>query len=171
VLGGSLGSAAVNKLIAAALPRLCEKAFVVHQMGERDFRPSDRPGYFAAPFFGSELPHLMAAADLVVSRSGANSLAELAALGKPSILIPLPQGGMSRGDQIRNAGLFRDRGAALVLAQEEATGERLAELATGLLADPESLARMGRNARSLSAGDPAAEIARQVLARLGPGAG
>ncbi len=171
VLGGSLGSSAVNALVAAALPRLSASAFVVHQMGEREFVASRRKNYFTAPFFRDELPHVMAAADLVVSRSGANSLAELAALGKPSLLIPLPQGGMSRGDQIRNAALFRDRGAAVVLPQEEATGDSLAEAAVGLLADRERLTRMGRNARSLAAGEPAVEIARRVLSRLEPGPG
>ncbi len=167
VLGGSLGSSAINALVESALPRLHDACFVVHQMGEKDFRPATRTGYFPAPFFREELPHIMAAADLVVGRAGANSLAELAALGKPSILIPLPRSGGSRGDQVRNAELFRAHGAALVLQQEGATGDGLLDAVIGLLGDKSRLEDMGKKARSLSKGNPAREIARLILDRIG----
>jgi UDP-N-acetylglucosamine--N-acetylmuramyl-(pentapeptide) pyrophosphoryl-undecaprenol N-acetylglucosamine transferase len=165
VLGGSLGSSAVNALISAALPRLVEACFVVHQTGSRDYAPSERAGYYSAAFFREELPHIMAAADLVVSRSGANALAELSALGKPSILIPLPRGGTSRGDQIRNAGYFESRGAAVVLSQEDATGEKMAEMVAKLLENTDRLRAMGEKARALVKGNPAQEIARRIVSR------
>jgi UDP-N-acetylglucosamine--N-acetylmuramyl-(pentapeptide) pyrophosphoryl-undecaprenol N-acetylglucosamine transferase len=107
----------------------------------------------------------MAAADLVICRSGANTLAELAALGKPSLLIPLPRTG-SRGDQLRNAEVFRGRGASLILQEREATAEVLAETVCNLLADPKRLQQMGGCALSLSNGRPARAIAELILARL-----
>ena len=166
VLGGSLGSSAINNLVSDALPALLASCFVVHQTGPKEFAPSGRTGYYTAAFFREELPHVMAAADLVVGRSGANALAELAALGKPSVLIPLPQGGTSRGDQIRNAEYFRARGAALVLDQEDATGEKLSGIIAGLLEDTPRLRSMGLAARALSGENSAETIARRIVARL-----
>ena len=165
VLGGSLGSSSVNRLIEAARPRLTERWFVVHQMGAREARPAREARYHAAAFFQAELPDLMAAARIVVCRAGANTLAELAALGRPSVLIPLPASG-SRGDQIRNAELFRSRGAASVLREEEATADALVSLLDSLLAEPGRLVSMGTQAKGLSAGVPAREIARLIRARI-----
>jgi UDP-N-acetylglucosamine--N-acetylmuramyl-(pentapeptide) pyrophosphoryl-undecaprenol N-acetylglucosamine transferase len=74
VLGGSLGSAFINGAVLDGLERLTQACFVVHQMGERHFRPSEAGGYHPVAFLGDELPHLFAAADLVLCRAGANSL-------------------------------------------------------------------------------------------------
>jgi UDP-N-acetylglucosamine--N-acetylmuramyl-(pentapeptide) pyrophosphoryl-undecaprenol N-acetylglucosamine transferase len=167
VMGGSQGSAAINALVGSILPDLCRLCFVVHQMGEKEYRKARVTGYFPAPFFHAEIAHIMAAADLVIGRSGANTLAELAALGKPSLLIPLPQGGMSRGDQIRNAEQFRSHGAAHVLRQEEATSPALLHLVKELLEDPSRLEEMGKKARSLGGSGSALLIARHILARIG----
>jgi UDP-N-acetylglucosamine--N-acetylmuramyl-(pentapeptide) pyrophosphoryl-undecaprenol N-acetylglucosamine transferase len=165
-IGGSLGSAAVNALVSASLPRMLPRFFVVHQMGEKEFRPSQRESYFSAAFFKTELPDIMAAADLVICRAGANTLSEIAALGKPSVLIPLPAGG-SRGDQLRNAELFRRRGASLVLQESEATPESLSFSVESLFADARRRAEMGRCAAALSAGRPDQAIADLILQRLG----
>jgi UDP-N-acetylglucosamine--N-acetylmuramyl-(pentapeptide) pyrophosphoryl-undecaprenol N-acetylglucosamine transferase len=165
VIGGSLGSSFINGVIASCLPSLLPRFFVVHQMGARDYVASPAKNYFPAPFFTAELPDIMAAADLVISRAGANTLAELAALGKPSLLIPLPESG-SRGDQLRNAEVFRARGASLVLREEEATVTALLGAVCSLLADPGQLQEMGRRAASLGAGRPAQAIARLILQRL-----
>jgi hypothetical protein len=100
-MGGSLGSTFINSLVGGIAARLVRVCFVVHQMGEKDFTPSRLPGYHTASFITEGLPDIMAAADLVVCRAGANTLAELAALGKPMVLIPLPSSG-SRGDQLRS---------------------------------------------------------------------
>lgn len=165
VIGGSLGSSFLNGLVASCLPRLRERAFIVHQMGERDFVASHEEGYFTAAFFTEELPHIMAAADLVVCRAGANTLAELAVLGKPSVLVPLSTAG-SRGDQLRNAELFRLAGASLVLREEDAGGGRLAGLVTDLLDRPDRLAELGRQARTLGRPDAAARIAGLIRERV-----
>ncbi|MGA2479103.1 MAG: undecaprenyldiphospho-muramoylpentapeptide beta-N-acetylglucosaminyltransferase [Spirochaetia bacterium] len=166
VIGGSLGSSFINALIVSCLPDLLGRCFVVHQMGSRDFTVSKQEGYFTAAFFSAELPDIMAAADLVISRAGANTLAELAALGKPSLLVPLPETG-SRGDQIRNAELFRSAGASRVLPEREATAESAAAAVRALLDDPAALAEMGRRARTLGAGRPAELIAGLIRQRLG----
>jgi UDP-N-acetylglucosamine--N-acetylmuramyl-(pentapeptide) pyrophosphoryl-undecaprenol N-acetylglucosamine transferase len=170
VVGGSLGSAALNALVTPIAPALVRDGVrVVHQVGGNGSAgPSPLPGasgYSTHAFLGPELPHLMAAADLVVSRAGAGIIAELAALGRPSVLVPLPTGG-SRGDQLRNAELARVRGAAVVLPEESATPEQLLALVRALLADLPRRQAMSRAARELSFGDPAATIAEMIVRRI-----
>jgi UDP-N-acetylglucosamine--N-acetylmuramyl-(pentapeptide) pyrophosphoryl-undecaprenol N-acetylglucosamine transferase len=165
VIGGSLGSSFINSLISSSLARLAPRFFVVHQMGAREYRPHDQGNYFAAPFFKEELPDIMAAADLVISRAGANTLAELSALGKPSLLIPLPESG-SRGDQLRNADFFARAGASVILREQDATAESLVSSVCALFGDREKLARMARMASTLGAGRPAETIAALILQRL-----
>jgi UDP-N-acetylglucosamine--N-acetylmuramyl-(pentapeptide) pyrophosphoryl-undecaprenol N-acetylglucosamine transferase len=164
VVGGSLGSSFLNGLVASCLDGLLQHAFVVHQMGERDFAPSAREGYFTAAFLSAEMPHLLAAADLVVCRAGANTLAELAVLGKPSVLVPLSTAG-SRGDQLRNAEFFRAAGAAIVLPEPGADGSALLDAVTALLGDKERLAGLGRAARTLGKPDATARIAALIRER------
>ncbi|MGO9310246.1 MAG: undecaprenyldiphospho-muramoylpentapeptide beta-N-acetylglucosaminyltransferase [Spirochaetia bacterium] len=166
VIGGSLGSSFMNALVAASLARLLPRYFVVHQMGAREFVPASRENYFPAPFFGDELPDIMAAADLVISRAGANTLAEIAALGKASILVPLSTSG-SRGDQLRNAAMFGARGASLVLEEPGATPDELVAAVNSLFDGNERRAEMGRCASRLAAGRPDKAIADLILQRLG----
>ncbi|HTP58175.1 MAG TPA: glycosyltransferase, partial [Spirochaetia bacterium] len=142
--------------------RLAGKYFIVHQMGEKEFAPSALPGYITRAFISDGLPDIMAAASLVVSRSGANTLSELSALGKPMVLIPLPTAG-SRGDQLRNAEVFRKAGAAVVLQEEEITPESFLSTVEGLLQDKPGLSRMAAQARSLSGGDSAGRIAALIM--------
>jgi UDP-N-acetylglucosamine--N-acetylmuramyl-(pentapeptide) pyrophosphoryl-undecaprenol N-acetylglucosamine transferase len=165
VLGGSQGSSFINGLVGSCLARLVPRFFVVHQMGAQDYSASTLGNYLPAAFFREELPDIIAAADLVICRSGANTLAELAALGKPSLLIPLSRSG-SRGDQLRNAEVFRARGAAQVLQERDATADSLLSMVCPLLADARQLQEMGRRARSLSAGRPAETIAKLIMQRL-----
>ena len=165
VIGGSLGSSFINGLVAQARDRLLARFFVVHQMGAAEYAPSDCKGYRTAAFFKAELPDVMAAADLVIGRAGANTLAELAALGKPSLLIPLSTAG-SRGDQLRNAEMFRSRGAAVVLAEGDAHPDVFVSAVNALFDEPSRLEEMGRQARGLGAGRPAVTIARLIAERL-----
>jgi UDP-N-acetylglucosamine--N-acetylmuramyl-(pentapeptide) pyrophosphoryl-undecaprenol N-acetylglucosamine transferase len=166
VIGGSLGSSFMNTLLAGSLAALLPRFFVVHQMGAREYRAAAREHYFPSPFFREELPDHMAAADVVISRAGANTLAEIAALGKPSILIPLPSSG-SRGDQLRNAALFRARGASIVLEEGAATPEALVSVVESLFEGAERRAEMGRCASRLGAGRPDKAIADLIMQRLG----
>jgi UDP-N-acetylglucosamine--N-acetylmuramyl-(pentapeptide) pyrophosphoryl-undecaprenol N-acetylglucosamine transferase len=165
VLGGSLGSAFINGAVLDGLERLTRACFVVHQMGGRHFRPSQADGYHPVAFLGDELPHLLAAADLVLCRAGANTLWELAALGKPAVLVPLAEHA-SRGDQIANARFFAERGAAVVLSQQEAGQGRLVEAVLQLVENEYRLADMGRCARALARPQAAERIVQEVLERL-----
>jgi UDP-N-acetylglucosamine--N-acetylmuramyl-(pentapeptide) pyrophosphoryl-undecaprenol N-acetylglucosamine transferase len=135
-------------------------------MGSSHYRSASRPGYRPVPFLREELPDVLAAADLVLCRAGANTLWELAALGKPAVLVPLSELA-SRGDQIENAAYFGDAGAALVIPEEQAGAGRLAAAVLGLLADAGRLAEMGRRARSLGRPEAAGLIADLLLERVG----
>lgn len=162
VTGGSLGAQALNAAVASCRDGLTERCFVVHQRG-RHPGPERAPGYFSAPFFSAEYPDLLAAADLVVCRAGANNLSELAALGKPALLVPLPLGS-SRGDQIANAAHHAQAGAAEILPQSRLDGRSLLAAVDGLLSDPARLAAMGRAARGQWNAEAAGSIARIVIA-------
>jgi len=126
VSGGSLGSTELNRLVRACLQDLLTDFQVVHICGRgQRVEALAQASYCQFEFVTTELPALVAAADIVVSRAGANALHEFLALKKPMLVIPLPLSA-SRGDQIANAQSFAQRGLCEVLAQEEATPELLA---------------------------------------------
>ena len=158
VLGGSQGAKQINVAVRYILDRLNKKCFVVHQTGKNDFQKMEVNGYFPQAFFNAELSDILASASLVVCRAGSNTLWELAACGLPSILVPLSRSG-SRGDQIRNAAVFEQRGASLVVQEDEALGEHLLEIICNLIDNDQALERMAENARSLSRKDAAQNIA------------
>lgn len=126
VIGGSLGSAAVNKSIRNILPNLLNTFQVVHLCGKGKVDESlkKQKGYQQFEYVHKELPHLFAAADLVISRAGANAICELLALHKPNILIPLPAS-VSRGDQVLNAASFKRQKFSEVLDEDTMTEELL----------------------------------------------
>jgi UDP-N-acetylglucosamine--N-acetylmuramyl-(pentapeptide) pyrophosphoryl-undecaprenol N-acetylglucosamine transferase len=166
-LGGSQGARQINHLVAEALPRLTEAAFVVHQTGEASSPSSqDSPRYKAFAYIGDEMPDLLAAADLVVGRAGAGTLWECAALAKSMILVPLCGAG-TRGDQVDNATLFERSGAAVSLIGEAATSDRLVEEALALLRDDSRRRAAGEAARALAGGDAALAIADLILRTIG----
>ena len=163
VLGGSLGSASINRLVVQVVDRMRAACFVVHQLGNEHFADSlVQSNYYPAAYFHEDLPDVLAAADLVLCRAGANTLWELAALGKPSVLIPLPRGS-SRGDQIENASFFAEAGAAVVLQQEQLSADDLSEVVLHLLGNADKLERMGARASQLSRPDAAGRIAQLIL--------
>jgi UDP-N-acetylglucosamine--N-acetylmuramyl-(pentapeptide) pyrophosphoryl-undecaprenol N-acetylglucosamine transferase len=162
VLGGSQGSASINSLVLQALEGLRMNCFMVHQLGSEHFNAAKvQSNYYPVAYFHEELADVLAAADLVLCRAGANTLWELAALGKPSVLVPLPRGS-SRGDQIENAEFFAQAGAATVLQQEGLTARDLAEVVLHLLGNADKLERMGRRASELSRPDAAGRIAQLI---------
>lgn len=127
VLGGSLGSQTINNLIRSLLPQLCRQYQVVHICGKGNVDGLlTQPGYCQFEFVGPELPHLLAAADFCVSRSGSNFIFELLALKKPSLLIPLSKA-VSRGDQILNARSFQKQGFSMMMLEEELSRESLVQ--------------------------------------------
>lgn len=128
VIGGSLGSVKVNTAVRHILPRLLEKFQVIHICGKGNLDESliGAPGYVQYEYVDSPLKHLFAAADMIISRAGANSICEILALRKPNVLIPL-SAAASRGDQILNANSFAKQGFSAVLEEEKLTDDTLYE--------------------------------------------
>lgn len=126
VIGGSLGALHVNEAVRSILPNLLERFQVVHLCGKGKVDESfySTTGYYQFEYIDKELKDLFAAADIVISRAGANAIFELLSLSKPNLLIPLPAGA-SRGDQILNAESFRKQGFSMVLSEEELSDESL----------------------------------------------
>jgi UDP-N-acetylglucosamine--N-acetylmuramyl-(pentapeptide) pyrophosphoryl-undecaprenol N-acetylglucosamine transferase len=165
VMGGSLGARAVNETLRAALDRLLPRFQVVHLCGKgwKNAALEGRPGYRQLEFAGPELADIFAAADLAVSRAGANSLFELLALRKPMLLVPLP-GKASRGDQILNAESLVKRGLARALLQENMTANALADAVEALARDAGAL----RAAMEASGPANGTEAVLRVIEGLGP---
>lgn len=119
IIGGSTGSRAINEVVRGMLPTLLRDYQIIHLCGKGniDDKLKGVSGYVQFEYIRNELNDLFAAADLVISRAGANAICEILALRKPNILIPLPQGA-SRGDQILNAESFEHQGYSFVLPEE-----------------------------------------------------
>ncbi len=125
VMGGSLGAQAINDALRKALPRILRSFDVIHLCGKGKLDPAIcEEGYRQYEYIGEELPDLLAATDIILSRAGANAVFEFLALCKPALLVPLPLSA-SRGDQILNAGYFSRKGFAMVLEQENLTPDTL----------------------------------------------
>ncbi len=126
VFGGGLGAAPINRAVRNLLPRILERWQVVHLCGQGkvDQAFEDRPGYRQFSYLNEELAHVMACAEVVISRAGANSIYELIALQKPHILIPLSKKA-SRGDQVVNARHFANQGLSRVLDEDSLSEEKL----------------------------------------------
>ena len=139
IIGGSLGSVAVNNAVRSALPQLLDKFDIVHLCGKGNLDESltGTPGYVQYEYIGKELPDLYALSDLVISRAGANVICELLALHKPMLLIPLPAAA-SRGDQLLNAESFKKQGFAKVLQEEDITPQVLTEQVISLYDERQS---------------------------------
>lgn len=126
IIGGSLGSVAVNTAVRQALPKLLPDFDVIHLCGKDKLDPSleNTKGYRQYEYIKEELADLFALSDVIISRAGANAICEISALKKPNLLIPL-SAKASRGDQILNARSFERQGFSCVLEEEEATNESL----------------------------------------------
>jgi UDP-N-acetylglucosamine--N-acetylmuramyl-(pentapeptide) pyrophosphoryl-undecaprenol N-acetylglucosamine transferase len=177
VFGGSQGARIMADIVPAAIERLDPglrvRLHLVQQAREEDLaRVQDAYAKLAVaaevtPFF-SDLPARIAASHLIIARSGASTVAELAAIGRPSILIPLPHA--IDQDQFANAGVLERAGGALRLVQEAFTPERLAGEIAALADAPQRLAAMAAAARSLGRPDAAerlADLALRVAALAG----
>lgn len=121
--GGSLGAKAINQAVWNSLDQLLLQFNVIHIVGKNNRKDITKPNYFQLEFT-NQMADVYDASDLVVCRSGANSIFELLALKKPMLLIPLSKE-ESRGDQIENANYFQDKEWAHILLQEELTSQTL----------------------------------------------
>jgi len=170
VFGGSQGARVMADIVPAAVermePALRRRLKIVQQARDEDFtRVRDtyaRLGVAAevAPFF-KDLPTRMAASHLVVSRSGASTVAELSAIGRPGILVPLPHA--LDQDQRANAGVLMDAGGAIRLDQSDFTPDRLAAEIAALAGAPQKLAHMAAAAKAAGSIDAADRLADLVL--------
>lgn len=124
VIGGSLGAVHINDQVRAVLDELLKDFHIIHICGKGnlDESLSDKQGYIQFEYVDKELKDLFAAADIMVSRAGANAISEILALRKPNLLIPLSKEA-SRGDQILNAGSFKKQGFSAVLMEEDMNDE------------------------------------------------
>lgn len=168
VFGGSQGAAAINSAVIGALPQI-RSAFpnikIVHQTGERELPPT-QAGYEQAGVaadvsaFITDMPRAFANADLIVCRSGASTVAEITAAGKPAIFIPFPRA--ADDHQTRNARALEKAGAALLVPQAQLSSELLARNITSLLQDRARLAQMSAAAKRLAHPDAGREIAEMA---------
>jgi UDP-N-acetylglucosamine--N-acetylmuramyl-(pentapeptide) pyrophosphoryl-undecaprenol N-acetylglucosamine transferase len=128
IIGGSLGSVFINNAVRGAIDDLLKRFEIIHLCGKGNLDHSldEKPGYVQYEYISKELPDLFAAADLVISRAGANAICELLALHKPNILIPLSRNA-SRGDQILNANSFKKQGFSYVIEEEDVNEKSLSE--------------------------------------------
>lgn len=126
IIGGSLGAAAVNTAVRNILPTLLKEFQVIHLCGKDKIDPAlnGTKGYVQFEYIKEELSDLMASADIMISRAGANAICEILALRKPNILIPL-SAQASRGDQILNAASFEKAGYSIVIQEDDMTDDKL----------------------------------------------
>ena len=165
VFGGSQGAHAINDAMIRCLPELRRQApgiHIIHQTGERDYNDAlaaYQPLADSAEVFKfiEDMPAAFARADLVVCRSGASTVAEITAAGKPAIFVPFPRA--ADDHQRVNAEALARSGAAVVVEESKLEGVWLAETVAALLGDPSRLARMTEAARELAHPNAARDIA------------
>ena len=174
VTGGSQGARHLNEVVVASLPRLLPVCQVLQISGARTFadtksssdallagHPDWRARYKLFEYLDAEMPLALAAADVVLCRSGAATLSELAVLGKGSILVPLPPG-FGGSPQAVNAAMFQQHGAASVILDADLTPDTLGEALLPLWQDQQQLQALGTAAQSFARPDAAAELAALV---------
>jgi len=173
VFGGSQGARVLNAMmpkVAASLLDAVPGLTILHQAGARHaestlaaYQASSAPGErWQVEAFLDDMPRRFEAADLVLARSGASTVAELAAAGKPAVLIPFPQA--ADDHQRSNAEVMAQAGAARVLLEGDLTPEQMEGTLSDLLGRPESLREMAEHARSLARPDAAQRIAGMAMA-------
>lgn len=167
IFGGSLGALSINRAALGAVPLWHDRADLAihHVVGSRDWPTLDRPTTtgeleYAAVEYEDAMPDRLAAADLVVCRAGSGTCFELAATGRPSVIVPSLV--TTGGQQVANAERVAALGGAVVIRDDELTAERLVAEVDTLLAAPEQLAAMATAVRTLAAPDAADRVADLV---------
>lgn len=175
ILGGSQGAQRINDKILEILPNLLENFEVIHQCGEKNFEQVKAESkvmmrgkedlekfYHLFPFLKEpELRHAYATADIICSRAGSGSIFEIAAAGKPSILIPLPES--AQNHQVKNAYAYQETGASLVLEEANFTPHFFLEKLKSLFSQPETLIEMAKATKEFSKPEAARIIANYLV--------
>ena len=166
VVGGSTGAAAINEAIRNLLPTLVKSYDIIHLCGKGkcDDRLGRIEGYRQYEYISDELKDLFAAADLIISRAGANAVCEILALAKPNILIPL-SAAASRGDQILNAESFEHQGYSFVLEEENVTNETLLDAINTVFANKIKYISAMKSASQADATDRIIELIKSYTAK------
>ncbi len=176
VLGGSQGAERINNLFLEILPKIIQEFEIIHQCGENNFERVNNESkvmikeflhkyYHPFPFLKEEeLKNAYAACDIVISRAGAGSIFEIAAVGKPSILIPLPES--AQNHQINNAYIYAKSGAAIVLESANFTPHFFFEQLKILFTNPGKLKEMGESTKKFAKPSAAKDVARYILSYL-----
>lgn len=158
VLGGGTGASGLNDALRAALPAILPHAQVIHSTGlGKSDRSADVPGYHQFELITVDMQHAFAAADLVVTRAGMGTLTELALLGKPSVIVPMP-----KSHQLNNAAAFAD--AAIVVDQSRLTPDFFSSVVIALLQDAEKRTALSQAMRKMNPPGADVAIAKVVLA-------
>lgn len=158
VLGGGTGAAGLNALVAGALSTIVTKAQVIHSTGIGKKVDVASPRYHQYEIITTDMPHALAVADVVVTRAGMGTLSELAALGKPTIIVPMPA-----SHQDANARLFAKAGAAFMLDERATDSAAFAGAILGLLADANKRTELSTAILRMNRPDAAARIAATIL--------
>mgnify|MGYP001617298299 CR=1 FL=1 len=172
ILGGSQGSKVLNKVIWELLPRLLKKYVVVHQVGPLNtseaklhyakLLKSEKIGYIWTGYYNRPgMARLLTKANLVISRAGANAIADLSYYATPAVLIPLPSA--SANHQLINAQYVVERGGAVMLSQADASPNRLYDLIEHLLSRRSGLESMSRDIAKINPKNAAERVAKEVL--------
>lgn len=176
ILGGSQGAQRINDVVLVMLPEILKEFEVIHQAGSKNFKqvskeaeviaPDDfKKFYHLYPFLKEEeLKHASAAADLIIGRAGAGTIFEIAALGKPSILIPLPEA--AQNHQLNNAYAFSQNGATVVIEEINLTPGFFLEKIKYLFSHPSEMEKMQNRAKEFSRPRAAKIIAEYLIEYL-----
>jgi len=173
ILGGSQGAQRINDRVLDILPQLLESFEIIHQCGENNFKQvksesrvmipqGSEISYNLFPFLKEpELRQAYAASDIVVSRAGSGSIFEIAALGKPSILVPLPES--AQNHQVKNAYAYQKTGACRILEESNFTPHFFLETLKSLANSPEEMQKMEKSAKNFSRPEAAKIIANYLV--------
>lgn len=171
IMGGSQGAHEINNLVIEVLPQLLEKYEIIHQCGLNDYETIQAAvqklsvpfleDYHLFPFMKQSLSNAYAVADLVVSRAGASTVAEIMTVGKPSILIPLSDSGSDNQDQ--NAFFFSEAGAAVLLNEKNLKPHLFLDSVRNVFKDRIKMMEMMRQARQLAHPEAADVVADEII--------
>jgi UDP-N-acetylglucosamine--N-acetylmuramyl-(pentapeptide) pyrophosphoryl-undecaprenol N-acetylglucosamine transferase len=158
IFGGGTGAAQINQVTQEALPELVKAHQVIHITGKGKTIKFENPNYHQYEFLGREMPHAMKLADIVVCRAGLSTIAELSALGKVAIVVPMPD-----SHQEDNAEILRETNSAVVLNKEEFTAEILARIIVSLKFNQARCNLLASSMSKLMPKDSAEKIAKIIM--------
>lgn len=170
ITGGGLGAKRLNMAVATSLDELLPRTNVILISGQAPYdemnalTPQDDPRYQLHAFVSKGMAEMLGAADIVIARAGATTIVELAALAKPTILVP--NGYLTGGHQLKNAAVYAEKGAVVVIDEEELEKrpELLVDAVLNLLADPARMQAMGKAFYAFAKPDAAKDMAEMILA-------